>query len=117
MRHRSLRTFAAAVSIAAAGLGAAGTATAAPVQLTEAAPIQDEGGADPGTGSAALLPVLLPLLPELLSGSAGGETPADPTAAAIQGSETPATGSAESLGPLLELLAAGSSGTQTPAQP
>ncbi|NKY57419.1 hypothetical protein [Nocardia flavorosea] len=100
MRH-SLRTFAAAVSIAAAGLAAAGTAAAAPVQLTPAAPIQDDGGAEAGTGSAD---ALLPLLPQLLSGSAAGEN--------ANTSDEAGTGSAESLGPLLELLAAGSSGTQ-----
>ncbi|MGI5220421.1 hypothetical protein [Nocardia sp. CA-290969] len=98
MKHRSFRTFAAAASIAAAGLGAAGTAAAAPLPLTEAAPIQESGSAE-GTGSAALLPVLLPLL---MSGSA--ETPA-----AAHTSDEAGTGSAATLLPaLLPLLASGS---------
>jgi hypothetical protein len=110
VKHRSFRTFAAAVSIAAAGLGAAGTAAAAPLQLNEAAPI-DETATEPGTGSAALLPALLPLL---LSGSADGgtQTPAGgPAAAAIDGESNPgaATGSADTLLPvLLPLLISGS---------
>lgn len=88
--------FAAAVSIAA-GLGTAGTAAAAPLTLTEAEPIQDTGSAEGGTGSAELLPVLLPLLATL---SAAPETPAAEPAAATN------TGSAETLLPLLASLSA-----------
>lgn len=100
MRH-SLRTFAAAASIAAAGLAGAGTAAAAPVQLTEAAPIQgtdtDPGagtGTDPVTGSAALLPVLLPLL------AGSSEAPN------VEQTADTGTGSAETLLPLLASLSA-----------
>ncbi|MEU1982474.1 hypothetical protein [Nocardia sp. NPDC019395] len=97
MRHRSFRTLAAAVSIAAAGLGAAGTAAANPVQLTEAAPIQNSGATETGTGSAALLPALLPLL------ASGSGTPEEASGT------TTSTGSAETLLPvLLPLLASGS---------
>ncbi|MGW5386403.1 hypothetical protein [Nocardia sp. NPDC003963] len=74
MRSR-FSTFAAAVSIAAAGVGiAAGAASAAPVALTEAVPVTDDGGTGtPGatTGSADLLPALLPLL---TGSAAGGDT-------------------------------------------
>ena len=69
MRSR-FSTAIAAVSIAAAGLGvAAGTASAAPVQLTPAAPVTDT---DPGTGGATGSANQLVTLLQTASSYAGG---------------------------------------------
>ncbi|WP_063129403.1 hypothetical protein [Nocardia fusca] len=72
MRSR-INTVVAAVSIAAAGVGiAAGTASAAPVQLTPAAPVATDPGTGAATGSADQLAQILQLLQTGSSTDAGG---------------------------------------------
>ncbi|MEU4313817.1 hypothetical protein [Nocardia sp. NPDC024068] len=109
MRAQRFRTFAGAVFIAAAGVGAAtGAANAAPLPLTEAAPVTGDGTEAPaGTGSAETL------LPLLLSGSAQG--PAQSTSDPAPETPGAATGSADVLLPLLPLLLSGSANGEAPA--